>query len=66
MKNIILIAAFVVVSGCGESYRDPFGNTITKEQHERRVANDAAHDALANLMAECAANPRPGCPEVRR
>lgn len=51
-----------LISGCGETYHDPFGNEITKEQHERRVADDAAHDALINKLAECRARPEPGCP----
>ena len=46
--SLITVVVLSLVS-CGESYEDPYGNKITKEEHERRVANDAAHDALINL-----------------
>ena len=59
--SLITVVVLSLVS-CGESYEDPYGNKITKEEHERRVANDAAHDALINLLAECKASPHPGCP----
>lgn len=61
-----IIVAIVIIGallyGCQDHYKDPYGNSITKEEHERRVANDAAHDALINLIAECKANPHEGCP----
>ena len=56
------VHSVAALDACGESYEDPFGNSITKEEHERRVANNATHDALINLMAECQARPRSGCP----
>lgn len=64
MGNWIVIGLIVIgLYYCTQpTYHDPFGNEITKEEHDRRVANDAAHDALINLMAECKANPHEGCP----
>ena len=59
--SLIIIFVLSLVS-CGDSYEDPFGNKITKEEHERRVANDAARNALINLLAECKTSPHPGCP----
>ena len=61
----IVATVITMLAGCGESYEDPYGNKITKAEHERRVANDAAHDALVNLMAECKARPHDGCPSVK-
>ena len=58
----IILLVLLNLSACGESYHDPYGNEITKAQHERRVADDAAHDALINLMADCKARPHDGCP----
>ena len=65
MRLIYVVAMIAALAGCGESYEDPYGNKITKEEHERRVANDAAHDALINLMSECKARPHNGCPSVQ-
>ncbi|MEM4987542.1 hypothetical protein V8G57_09105 [Collimonas sp. H4R21] len=61
-KSIFIALLVISFAACGESYHDPFGNEISKEEHERRVANDAARDALVNLMAECRNHPQPGCP----
>ena len=66
MRSIFVIIIMLGLVSCGESYKDPFGNDISKEEHDRRVANDAAHDALINLMAECRANPHPGCPSEQK
>lgn len=62
MKTLLVAMAIVGLIGCEKTYTDPYGNEITKAEHERRVANDAAHDALINLMIECKSNPGPQCP----
>lgn len=65
MKVFAIAFMLLTIAGCEKTYTDPYGNTITKEEHERRVANDAAHDALINLLAECRANPAPNCPKLQ-
>jgi len=61
MKLLASAIAILVLTACGESYTDPSGRSISKEEHERRVARDA----LINLLAECKSNPQPGCPVIR-
>jgi hypothetical protein len=62
----IALVVFVVYKCSQPTYHDPYGNEITKEEHDRRVAQDAAHDALINLIAECKQNPHEGCPLVNQ
>ncbi|WP_035881633.1 hypothetical protein [Cupriavidus metallidurans] len=59
MRAIVFcgIVVALCLAGCGEDYKDPFGNSISKEEHERRVAQDAAANALAELTYYCTKNP---------
>ncbi len=59
MRGVVFwgIAVALSLAGCGEDYKDPFGNSISKEEHERRVAHDAAANALAELTYYCSQNP---------
>lgn len=67
MTKIFFLALLFIQVGCdnSESYKDPYGNKITKEEHEQRVTNDAAANALANFMAECKQRPNDKCPSTR-
>lgn len=59
MRWIVLSSVVVAVSlaGCGADDKDPFANSIRKQEHERRVAADAAANALADLTYYCKQNP---------
>lgn len=58
MKKTCLVAlAALALAACDTcEFKDPFGNCITKEEHERRVAHDAAVNALADLTQWCKYN----------
>lgn len=59
--------AALLLAACGDDYKDPYGNSITKEEHEQRVAHDAAVNALADMMNFCKARPDdPQCTALKR
>ena len=57
MKTKFLLLFFMCLAGCSKTYKNAFGDTITQEQHDRQVAEDAAHDAIIEFMTQCRTAP---------